>query len=89
MVLTNSYTVSLVLALVAVVLGSCLGASGTMVVFRDLADIPERPAVTARELNDQAVESLKEERSRAAQAAEDLRREPFAPPEPAQMRPDP
>jgi len=54
-----------------------------MVQFRDLADIPERPGVTARAVNDEAVESLKEDRARTAQAAEGLRSEPFSPPEPA------
>jgi hypothetical protein len=60
-----------------------------MIVFRDLADIPDRPAVTAREANDQAVEALKEDRARTAQAIEDLRSEPFATPEPAPTSPDP
>ena len=77
------------LALVAVALGGCLGSPDTMVVFRDLADIPERPDVTAREVNDQAAQSLEEDRARTAQAIEDLRNEPFTPPEPAPMRPDP
>jgi hypothetical protein len=55
MVLTKSLPVSAaLLALAAVGLGGCLGTSGTMVQFRDLADIPEKPAVTAREVNDQA-----------------------------------
>jgi hypothetical protein len=61
-----------------------------MVEFRDLADIPERPGVTAREVNDQAVQSLEEDRARTAQAAESLRNEPFSTPEPAPpVRPDP
>lgn len=90
MVLTNSLSVSMVvLGLLPVALGGCGGASERMVVFRDLADIPERPAVTAREMNDQALEALKEDRARTAQAAEDLRSEPFAPPEPAPMSPNP
>jgi hypothetical protein len=72
-----------------VALGGCRSSVGGMVVFRDLADIPERPAVTAREVNELAVESLKEDRARTAQAAEDLRVEPIVPPEPAPMRPDP
>jgi hypothetical protein len=54
-----------------------------MVEFRDLADIPEKPAVTAREVNDQAAQSLAEDRARTAQAIEGLRNEPFSPPEPA------
>jgi hypothetical protein len=60
-----------------------------MVVFRDLADIPARPDVTQRTLNDQAVQALEEDRARAAQAAEDLRSAPFATPEPAPVRADP
>jgi hypothetical protein len=70
-------------------LGGCFGASGSTVVFRDLADIPARPEVTARETNDQAVQSLAEDRARTAQAAERLRSEPFSPPEPAPKRPEP
>jgi len=77
------------LALLAVSMGGCTGASGTMVVFRDLADIPERPDVTAREVNDRAAQSLEEDRARTAQAIDDLRSEPFSPPEPAPVRPDP
>ena len=42
-----------------------------MVVFRDLADIPERPGVTAREVNDQAAKSLADDRARTAQAIEE------------------
>ncbi len=77
------------LALLAVSLGGCLGTPDTMVVFRDLADIPERPDVTAREVNDRAAQSLEEDRARTAQAIEGLRSEPFAAPEPAPVRPDP
>ena len=84
MVLTKSLPVSAVLlALAALGLGGCQGPSGTMVQFRDLADIPEKPAVTAREVNDQTAQSLAEDRARTAQAVEDLRNEPFSPPEPA------
>ena len=84
MVLTKPLPVSVALfALAAAGLGGCQGASGTMVQFRDLADIPEKPAVTAREVNDQAAQSLAEDRARTAQAIEDLRNEPFSPPEPA------
>ena len=84
MVLTKSLPVSAaLLALAAVSLGGCLGTSGTMVQFRDLADIPEKPAVTAREVNDQAAQSLADDRARTAHIIEDLRNEPFSPPEPA------
>ena len=78
-----------VLALLAAGLGGCLGASNNMVVYRDLADIPERPDVTAREVNDQAAQSLMDDRARATRAIESLRSEPFDPPEPAPTRPDP
>jgi hypothetical protein len=77
------------LALLSVALGGCLGSSDNMVVFRDLADIPGRPDVTAREVNDRAAQSLEEDRARTAQAIEGLRNEPFATPEPAAVRPDP
>ena len=83
MALTKPLSVSALLALTAVGLGGCLEASGTMVQFRDLADIPEKPPVTGRELNDEAERSLQEDRARAAQAAESLRNEPFSPPEAA------
>lgn len=90
MALTYSLSASIVLlALLAAGLGGCAGASGNMVVYRDLADIPERPEVTAREANDQAAQSLMEDRARTARAVESLRSEPFAPPEPAPTRPDP
>ena len=77
------------LALAAAGLGGCLGASDPTVEFRDLADIPARPEVTAREINQQAVQSLAEDRARTAQAADRLRSEPFAEPEPAPKRPVP
>jgi hypothetical protein len=84
MVLTKPLPVCVaLLALAAVGLGGCLGATGNMVQFRDLADIPEKPAVTAREVNDQAAQSLADDRARTAQAVEGLRNEPFSPPEPA------
>ena len=83
MVLTKPLSVSALLALMALGLGGCLGASGAMVQFRDLADIPEKPAVTDRSVNDQASQALMEDRARTAQAAESLRSEPFSPPEPA------
>jgi hypothetical protein len=78
-----------VLMLAGFVLSGCGGASDPMVVFRDLADIPERPGVTARDVNDQALESLAEDRARAAQAADSLRDAPFITPEPAPVSPDP
>ena len=90
MVLTKPLSAAVaLLALLSVSLGSCTAASDSMVVFRDLADIPERPDVTARAVNERAAQSLEEDRARTAQAIEDLRNEPFTPPEPAPMRPDP
>ena len=90
MVLTKPLSASgALLALLAVGLGGCLGSPNEMVVFRDLADIPERPGVTAREVNDRAAKSLADDRARTAQAIEGLRSEPFESPEPAPMRPDP
>lgn len=77
------------LALSSVSLGGCLGSPDAMLEYRDLADIPERPDVTAREVNDQAAKSLADDRARTAQAIESLRNEPFTQPEPAPMRPDP
>jgi len=91
MVLTKPLSASFaLLALLAVALGGCLGAPDNMIVFRDLADIPERPDITAREVNDEAAKALAEDRARTAQAIESLRSEPFTPPEPAPPpRPDP
>jgi hypothetical protein len=93
MVLTKPLPVlSALFALAATVLGGCSGATGMMVQYRDLADIPERPGVTERAVNDEAVEALKEDLARTAQAAEGLRSEPFSSPEPAapvRIEPDP
>ena len=86
MLLTNRLSAAVALL---VALGGCAGASGNMVEFRDLADIPERPDVTARGVNEQAEQALAEDRARTAQAIERLRSEPFAAPEPAPARPDP
>jgi hypothetical protein len=90
MALTRSLSLSVTLLVsFAAVLGGCGGASGTMVVFRDLADIPDRPAVTDRADNDEAIKALMEDRASTAQAAESLRNEPFAAPEPAPTRAPP
>jgi hypothetical protein len=90
MVLTKSLSASVaLLVLLSAGLGGCLGVSDDMVVYRDLADIPERPDITAREVNDEAAKALAADRARAAQAIESLRSEPFTPPEPAPPRPDP
>jgi hypothetical protein len=90
MVLTKPLSAAVaLLALSSVTLGGCLGSPDPMVEFRDLADIPERPDATAREVNDQAAKSLADDRARTAQAVESLRSEPFTQPEPAPMRPAP
>lgn len=90
MVLTKPLSaLGALMALMAVGLGGCLGSPSEMVVYRDLADIPERPGVTAREVNDEAAKALADDRARTAQAIESLRSEPFKSPEPAPMRPDP
>ena len=50
-------------------------------VYRDLADIPEPPAITSHVDNVSIIESLTEDRAKTAQAAEDLRRQPFDQPD--------
>jgi len=52
-------------------------------VYRDLADIPAPPARAAPEMNQAAVQALTEDRAKTAQAAEDLRRQPFDQPDSA------
>ena len=52
-------------------------------VYRDLADIPEAPSVTPADVNEAAMQALAKDRATTAVAAEDLRRQPFAPPDPA------
>ena len=91
MALTKPLSASVArLALLPVALGGCLGMPDETVVFRDLADIPERPDITSRDVNDEAARSLAADRARTAQAIESLRSEPFTPPEPAPPpRPDP
>jgi hypothetical protein len=47
MVLTKPLSASgALMAFIAVALGGCLGSPNSMVMYRDLADIPERPGVT-------------------------------------------
>ena len=83
--MASNAPVSALAALLALgALGACAG--GTAAGFRDLADIPERPGVTAREENERAAQSLMEDRARTAQAAEGLRDQPFDQPEPASPR---
>ena len=52
-------------------------------VYRDLADIPEPPVVTPHSENQSTIQALTEDRARTAQAAENLRRQPFDQPDPA------
>jgi hypothetical protein len=52
-------------------------------IYRDLADIPDPPTVAAPEMNESAIETLTEDRAKTAQAAEDLRRQPFNQPDSA------
>jgi hypothetical protein len=55
--------------------------SPTAPVYRDLADIPDPPPVTPRAANETTIEILTQDRAKTAQAAEDLRREPFMQPD--------
>jgi hypothetical protein len=55
--------------------------SPVMPVYRDLADIPEPPAITPQAANDMTIETLADDRAKTAQAADDLRRQPFMQPD--------
>jgi hypothetical protein len=50
--------------------------------FRDLADLPAKPPAPEPALDRKAIESLAEDRARAAQEAENLRQAPFTVPAP-------
>jgi hypothetical protein len=65
------------------------GCGGSEVVYRNLADIPDRPQVTPKDMNDKAVQNLTEERAKAMEAGENLRRESVTTPAPAPPPPDP
>ena len=52
-------------------------------VYRDLADIPDPPPISAPDSNAAAIQALAAERERAAEAAEALSRQPFTMPDPA------
>ena len=56
------------------------------VMFSDLANLPEKPPAPDLAGRDAAVQSLTMDRAMAAAAAEELRREPFATPDPAPPR---
>jgi hypothetical protein len=49
--------------------------------YRDLADIPEPPPITPVAENESTIQTLTEDRAKTAQAAEDLRRQPFDQPD--------
>ena len=55
--------------------------SSTPPVYRDLADIPDPPAITPQAANTMTIETLAQDRAKTAQAAEDLRRQPFMQPD--------
>lgn len=50
-------------------------------VYRDLADIPAAPSITPMADNEMTIKDLAEDRAKTAQAAEDLRRQPFMQPD--------
>ena len=50
-------------------------------VYRDLADIPPAPSVTPQPDNEVTIKGLAEDRAKTAQAAEDLRQQPFMQPD--------
>ncbi len=52
-------------------------------VYRNLADIPEPPPVAPMEANEKTIQALTEDRAKTAQAATDLRRQPFMQPDSA------
>jgi hypothetical protein len=52
-------------------------------VYRNLADIPEPPTIAAPETNQGTIQTLTDDRAKTAQAAEDLRRQPFNQPDSA------
>jgi hypothetical protein len=84
------------LSLMAVALAACAGlpaiegeqvpkdtAPAGPTVYRDLADIPEAPAISPPAANQEAIQSLMMDRAQTAQTAEDLRRQPFNMPDPS------
>ena len=50
-------------------------------VYRDLADIPEPPPIMPQAANEMTIETLAQDRAKTAQAAEDLRQQPFMQPD--------
>ena len=55
--------------------------STTQPIYRDLADIPEPPGITPQAANNMTIDALAQDRASTAQAAEDLRRQPFMQPD--------
>ena len=55
--------------------------SANQPVYRDLADIPEPPAVTPQAANDMTINALAQDRASTAQAADNLRQQPFMQPD--------
>jgi hypothetical protein len=55
--------------------------SATQPVYRDLADIPQPPLTTSPSANNMTIDALAQDRASTAQAAEDLRRQPFMQPD--------
>ena len=56
-------------------------SSANQPVYRDLADIPEPPAITPQAANDMTIDALAQDRASTAQAADNLRRQPFMQPD--------
>ena len=92
----NRRGMGLLPSLLAVALAACAGlprieglalpkeaAPATPPVYRDLADIPEPPKISAPEENQEAIDSLMADRAKTEQTAEALRRQPFTMPESA------
>ena len=92
MVLSSLYRPAgafLALAMAVMGLGGCGGMGASPPVYRNLADIPDRPQVTPKETNEKAVQNLAEERAKTMEAGENLRREPVTTPAPAPPSPSP
>jgi hypothetical protein len=82
----------------AVLLAACATAPGfapavpgaqpqpDSIVYRNLAEIPERPEAPPMEAVDKTVQDLTTDRAMAAQAADALRRAPFDTPDPATLQ---
>jgi hypothetical protein len=94
----NRRWVGFLSSLMAVALAACAGlpaiggqplpketAPAAPPVYRDLADIPDPPPVSRPEANQEAIQSLTEDRAKTAQTAEDLRQQPFNMPDPSTL----